>query len=245
MRPIVGITTYVTPARWSYWDLEAALIPADYVKAVDRAGGRPLLVPPTREGVDETLDALNAIVFTGGSDIDPELYGADPHPETFGIHRERDEAELALLRGALARDMPVLGICRGIQVLNVGLGGDLHQHVPEVVGHEGHKNDPPGQFREHEVAIESGTKLEHVLGRSTQVMSHHHQGLRRIGEGLVEAAHAEDGLVEAIEARGKRFAIGVLWHPEAGDETALFEALVEEARRFAAEPQPAPERPSA
>jgi putative glutamine amidotransferase len=235
MRPVVGITTYVTPARWSYWDLEAALIPSDYVNAIDRAGARPLLVPPAVEGVEETLDALDGIVFTGGSDLDPELYGEQPHPETFGVHRLRDDAELALLQGALERDMPVLGICRGIQVLNVGLGGDLHQHVPEVVGHEGHKNDPPGEFREHEVAIEPGTKLEHVLGPRTRVMSHHHQGLRRIGEGLVEAARAEDGLVEAIEVPDKRFAVGVLWHPEAGEERALFDAFVEEARRYAEE----------
>ncbi len=235
MRPLVGITTYVTPARWSYWDLEAALIPSDYVNAIDRAGARPLLVPPTAEGVEETLDALDGIVFTGGSDIDPELYGEEPHPETFGVHRQRDDAELALLRGALERDMPVLGICRGIQVLNVGLGGDLHQHLPEVVGHEGHKHDPPGHFLQHEVEIEPETKLAEVLGERTQVMSHHHQGLRRVGEGLVEAARAEDGAVEAIEAPGKRFAIGVLWHPEAAPDTALFEAFVEEARRYAQE----------
>ena len=140
MRPVVGITTYVTPARWSYWELEAALIPSDYVNAIDRAGARPLLVPPTTEGVEETLEILDGIVFTGGSDVDPELYGEEAHEETFGIHRRRDDAELALLRGALERDIPVLGICRGIQVLNVALGGDLHQHLPEVVGHEGHKH---------------------------------------------------------------------------------------------------------
>ncbi len=235
MRPLVGITTYLTQAHWSYWDLEAALIPGDYVRAVERAGGRPLLVPPATEGVEETLDALDALVFTGGSDVDPELYGEEPHPETFGIHRLRDDAELALLRGALERDMPVLGICRGIQVLNVALGGDLHQHLPEVVGHEGHKHDPPGEFNEHEVEIEPETRLARVLGDRTHVMSHHHQGLRRLGEGLVEAAHAEDGTLEAIEARDRRFAIGVLWHPEAGTDPALFAALVEEAARYAEE----------
>ena len=235
MRPLVGITTYVTSARWSFWELEAALIPADYVRAIERAGARPLLVPPTRERVDETLDALDGIVFTGGSDLDPETYGAEPHPETFGVHRERDDAELALLRGALARDMPLLGICRGIQVLNVGLGGDLHQHLPEVVGHEGHKNDPPGEFVEHDVAIEPETRLAQVLGERTTVKSHHHQGLARVGDGLVTAAHAEDGAVEAVEAPGRRFAVGVLWHPEAGEDAALFEAFVEEARRYAEE----------
>jgi gamma-glutamyl-gamma-aminobutyrate hydrolase PuuD len=242
MRPLVGITTYVTPARWSYWELEAALIPADYDDAVERAGGRPLLVPPTTEGVEETLDALDGIVFTGGSDLDPALYGEEPHPETFGVHRRRDDAELALLRRALERDMPVLGICRGIQVLNVGLGGDLHQHLPDVVGHEEHKNDPPGQFRQHEVTIEPNTRLAQVLGERTRVMSHHHQGLRRIGAGLVQAAHAEDGAVEAIEAPDKRFAVGVLWHPEAGADPAIFEAFVAEARTYAGERGPATER---
>jgi len=235
MRPVVGITTYVTPARWSYWDLEAALIPNDYVNAIDRAGGRPLLVPPTADGVEETLDVLDGIVFTGGSDLDPELYGEQPHPETFGIHRQRDDAELALLHGALERDMPLLGICRGIQVLNVGLGGDLHQHLPEVVGHEEHKHDPPGEFNEHEVRIEPETKLGRALGERTRVMSHHHQGLRRLGTGLVEAARAEDGAVEAVEVPDRRFAVGVLWHPEAGQDASLFEAFVEEARRYAQE----------
>ncbi len=234
-RPLVGITTYVTLARWSYWELEAALIPANYVNAVDRAGARPLLTPPMSEGIDETLEALDGIVFTGGSDLDPNLYGDEPHRETFGVHRRRDEAELALFLGALEWDMPVLGICRGIQVFNVALGGDLHQHLPEVVGHEGHKNDPPGKFLEHEITIEPESKLSRVLGERTKVMSHHHQGLRRLGDGLIEAAHADDGAVEAVEAPDRRFAIGVLWHPEVGGDIVLFEAFVEEARRYAAE----------
>jgi putative glutamine amidotransferase len=234
-QPLVGVTTYVTSARWSYWDLEAALIPADYVKAIERAGGRPLLVPPTLDGVEETLDALDGLIFTGGSDLDPQLYGEEAHPETSGIHRLRDDAELALLQGALERDMPVLGICRGIQVLNVALGGDLHQHLPDVVGHEGHKHDPPGEFNEHPVAIEPGTRLEGALGVRASVMSHHHQGLKRLGRGLVQAAHADDGTLEAIEAPGYRFAVGVLWHPEAGEDLALFESLVQEATRYAEE----------
>lgn len=242
MRPVVGITTYITPAHWSYWKIEAALIPADYVYAVDRAGARPLLVPPTTAGVEETLEILDGIVFTGGSDVDPELYGAETHLETFGVHRQRDDAELALLRGALERDMPLLGICRGIQVLNVALGGDLYQHLPEVVGHEGHKHDPPGEFVEHEVQIEPDTKLARVLGPRTSVKSHHHQGVHRLGSGLVEAAHADDGTVEAIEVPDRRFAVGVLWHPEAGADPALFEAFVEEARRYAEQRRRPPAR---
>src|ERR671936_372148 len=135
-RPVVGITTYVAPAKWSYWELEAALVPADYVRAVERAGGRPLLVPPSEEGLDETLDAVDGLIFSGGADIDPDLYGQEPHPETFGVHPERDRAELALLEGALARDLPVPAICRGPQVLNIAHGGDLVQHLPDVVGDE-------------------------------------------------------------------------------------------------------------
>ena len=232
MRPVIGITTYVTPAAWGYWQLEAALIPADYVFAVERAGGRPLLVPPSSEGVDETLDALDALVFSGGSDLDPETYGEQPHPETFGVHPERDAAELALVTRALERDMPVLGICRGIQVLNVARGGDLNQHLPDIVGNDRHKHDPPGVFSDHDVKIEAGTRLAGIFGGETDVKSHHHQGIRRVGEGLVESAHADDGTIEAVEDPTKRFALGVLWHPEAGDDVKLFEALVEEARRY-------------
>jgi putative glutamine amidotransferase len=235
MRPLVGITTYVEPARWGYWELEAALIPSDYVNAVQDAGGRPLLVPPVEDGVEETLEALDGIVFTGGSDLDPAEYGEEAHPETFGIRKDRDRAELALLSAALERDLPVLGICRGIQVLNVARGGDLHQHLPELVGHERHKHDPPGTFVDHEVAIEPETKLAALLGDVHGVKSHHHQGLRRLGEGLVEAARADDGTVEAIEDPSRRFALGVLWHPEAGENMRLFEALVREAAAYRAE----------
>ena len=232
MRPVIGITTYVTPARWSHWELEASLIPQDYVRAVEQAGGRPLLVPPSEEGVEETLDAMDGLVFSGGSDLDPEHYGAEAHPETLGIQPERDRAELGLLRAALERDMPVLGVCRGSQVLNVARGGDLHQHLPEIVGHEGHKHNPPGAFTDHDVAIEPQTKLAGILGERHVVKSHHHQGLDRVGEGLRVAAHAEDGSIEAVEDPRRRFALGVLWHPEAGDDVKLFRALVEQAREY-------------
>src|SRR5919201_6254343 len=132
MRPLIGITTYVTPAKWGVWDAETALVPAAYVEAVERAGGRPLLVPPSEDGLDETLAALDGLVLPGGTDIGPELYGQEPHPETYGVVPERDRAELALLTGALERDLPVLAICRGSQVLNIARGGDLVQHLPEI-----------------------------------------------------------------------------------------------------------------
>lgn len=230
-RPLIGITTYITPAKWSYWELDAALIPVDYVRAVERAGGRALLVPPSEDGVEETLQALDGLLFSGGSDIDPGLYDQEPHDETFGIHEERDRAELGLLEAALERDMPVLAICRGSQVLNVARGGDLVQHLPDVVGDEKHKHTP-GTYADHDVTLEEGTRLGSLLGERAPVKSHHHQGIGRIGTGLRVAAHAEDGTVEAVEDPGQRFAVGVLWHPEAGEDARLFEELVREAARY-------------
>jgi putative glutamine amidotransferase len=231
MRPLIGITTYLTRARFGAWELESALVPADYVKAVERAGGRALLVPPSTDGVEETLDALDGILFSGGNDLDPASYGQDPHPETNGVHPDRDRAELALLEVALARDMPVLAICRGSQVLNVGRGGDLVQHLPEVVGHERHKHTP-GVYADHEVTIAPEARLGSLLGGRAPVKSHHHQGFGRLGQGLREVAWAEDGTVEALEDPSRRFALGVLWHPEAGEDAALFKALVAEAAEY-------------
>lgn len=232
-KPLIGITTYVTPAKWSWWELEAALVPADYVNAVQRAGGRAVLVPPADDGVDETLDALDGIIFSGGSDLDPELYGQEAHAETVGIVRHRDDAELMLLEAALARDMPVLAICRGSQVLNVARGGDLVQHLPDVVGDEKHKHTP-GTFADHEVSVEEGTGLASLLGDRAPVKSHHHQGFGRVGEGLRVAARAEDGTIEAVEDPERRFTVGVLWHPEAGEDARLFEGLVREAADYRA-----------
>ena len=232
-RPLIGITTYVTPAKWGAWELEAALIPVDYVRAVEGAGGRALLVPPSEDGVEETLQALDGLLFSGGSDLDPDLYDQEPHDETSGVHEQRDRAELALLEAALQRDMPVLAICRGSQVLNVARGGDLVQHLPDVVGDEKHKHTP-GSYADHDVTVEDGTRLASLLGERAPVKSHHHQGIGRIGEGLRVAAHAEDGTVEAVEDPGRRFAVGVLWHPEAGDDARLFEELVREAEHYRA-----------
>jgi putative glutamine amidotransferase len=234
-RPIIGITSYAEEARWGVWDLPTALAPLAYVQAVEAAGGRPLVVPPSLEGLEETLDVLNGIVFSGGSDLDPDLYGAEAHPETIGIRSERDRAELALLEAALARDMPVLAICRGMQVLNVVRGGDLVQHLPDVVGDERHKHTP-GAFADHEVDVKQDSRLGSILGERAPVKSHHHQGVGAIGEGLVEAAWADDRTVEGLEDPTQRFAVGVLWHPEAGEDFALFEALVAEAKAYRTEP---------
>jgi putative glutamine amidotransferase len=233
-KPVVGITTYVEPARWGAWELEAALIPYAYVQAVERAGARALLVPPSEDAVEETLDALDGLLFSGGNDVDPETYGAAAHPETNGLRPERDRGELALLEAALARDMPVLAVCRGFQVLNVARGGDLVQHLPEVVGDAKHR-EVTGVFSEHSVRIEDGSKLGALLGERAPVKSHHHQGVGTVGQGLREVAWADDGTVEGLEDPDRRFAVGVLWHPEAGDDMKLFEALVAEARAYGEE----------
>jgi gamma-glutamyl-gamma-aminobutyrate hydrolase PuuD len=230
--PLIGITTYLTPARWGAWDMEAALVPAEYVRGVVRAGGVPLLVPPGAP-LEPVLDVVDGLVFTGGSDLDPELYGAESHAETLGVIRERDDFELALMRAALDRDLPMLAICRGSQVLNVTLGGDLEQHVPDRVGTELHR-EVPGVFSEHDVETVEGTRVASLLGARHEVKSHHHQGFGEVGSGLVVAARAPDGTVEAVEDPSRRFTLGVLWHPEAGDDLALFEALVAEAREYSA-----------
>jgi putative glutamine amidotransferase len=229
-KPVVGITTYLTRAAFGVWDLDAALVPAAYVRSVVRAGGVPLLVPPGA-AAEEALDALDGLVFSGGSDLDPELYGEEAHAETVGVVRERDDFELDLMRLALARDVPLLAICRGSQVLNVALGGGLEQHVPDRVAADTHKHTP-GVFAEHEVDVLDGTKLASVVGRRSAVKSHHHQGYGKLGTGLREAAQAQDGTIEALEDPNRRFTLGVLWHPEEGDDLALFEALVAEAAEY-------------
>jgi gamma-glutamyl-gamma-aminobutyrate hydrolase PuuD len=231
-KPVIGITTYLTPAAWGAWQLDAALVPAAYVRAVVGAGGAPLLVPPGAS-YEETLDAVDGLVFSGGSDLDPELYGEHAHAETTDWVRERDDFELGLMQAALARDIPLLAICRGSQVLNVALGGNLEQHVPDRVQTNVHK-ETPGVFADHDVAVLPGTKLASLVGERADVKSHHHQGYGSLGKGLNEAARAPDGTVEALEDPSRRFTVGVLWHPEEGEDLALFEALVREAAEYRA-----------
>lgn len=221
----------ISYGAWS--GVEAALSPIGYVRAVSEAGGRALLLPPDPEGAErpeELLGLLDALVLTGGAgDIDPALYGQRPHPETGPIQPGRDAFELSLARAAVERDVPVLGICRGMQLLNVAFGGSLEQHLPEVVGHEGHRR-VPGRFSEHEVNLEPGSLAARACGgERVRVKSHHHQGIAEVGEGLIPTGRdAEDGTVEAIEMPGRRFVLGVLWHPEEDRESRLIRALVEE-----------------
>jgi putative glutamine amidotransferase len=227
VRAVIGLTAQVEQARWGPWNESAALVPLSYARAVQRAGGLALLLPPDPDPL-EVLDRIDALVLTGGCDIDPATYGAERHPETGSTTPDRDAFELALARGALERDMPLLGICRGMQMLNVAFGGGVEQHLPDVVGHENHRHTP-GQFADHRVRLEPGS-LAASVANGSPVKSHHHQALDRLGPGLVASGwSAEDGVVEAIEAPERRFALGVLWHPEEDETSRVMQALVEAA----------------
>jgi putative glutamine amidotransferase len=232
MDPVVGIVTYVEPARWGVWDDRCALLPWSYVEAVQRAGGVALLLPPdARVEADRLLDRVDALVLAGGPDVDPALYDAARHPTTDAPRVERDAFEVRLARRALERDLPFLGICRGMQVLNVARGGTLHQHLPEVVGHERHR-EVPGTFGDHGVRLEAGSLAARAAGEVDHpTKSHHHQGVDALGGGLVVTGWSEDdGLPEAIEDPDRRYALGVQWHPEADEASRLIASLVDEAR---------------
>jgi putative glutamine amidotransferase len=225
-RPVIGICAAIESARWAAWEVEVNLSPRTYSHAVQRAGGLGLILPPddvVAESPDELLDML---ILAGGSDIDPASYGAKPHPETRNTRPERDRFELALGTRALERDMPVLGICRGMEMLNVIQGGTLDQHL----GLELHRHTP-GAFVDHGVRLEAGSLAARVVGdERTEVKSAHHQGLDELGEGVIASGYADDGIVEAIELPERTFAVGVLWHPEEDERSRVIGALVEEAR---------------
>jgi putative glutamine amidotransferase len=234
-RPAIGICTPLERARWSAWDQDAFLLPRNYVDAVNRAGGLALLLAPDPALIgepDEVLDRIDGLMLVGGADIDPAAYGAEAHDATTGSVPERDAFEVALVRRALERDMPVLGICRGMQVLNVACGGTLHQHLPELVGHEDHRR-VLGSFdgSDHDVRLVPGSLAARAAGEELHATkSHHHQGVDRVGDGLVVTGRAAmDQLPEALEVERKRFALGVQWHPEADERSRLIAALVEEA----------------
>ena len=228
VRPVIGITCYLERARWGPWDKPAALVPWTYVRAVEASGGRALLIPPSLDGVEETLSAIDGLVLSGGSDVDPSLYGAAPHAETKDIRPDRDVAELRLLEGAWARGVPSLAICRGMEIMNVARGGDLEQHLPDNGDGESHK-ESPGNFSKHAVEVSPRSRLAGMVSSGTTVCSHHHQAPGSLGEGLSRVAWASDSTTEAIEDDGLDFAIGVLWHPEEGDDLSLFEELVKVA----------------
>jgi putative glutamine amidotransferase len=224
-RPVVGITAYGEDARYGVWDNEAVLLPRTYPDVVIAAGGVPVLLPPVPESA-AAVDRLDAVVLAGGPDVGPDRYGAAPHPRTGAPRPERDDAELAVVRRALERGIPVLGVCRGAQVLNVALGGTLVQHVPDAVGHAGH-NPSPGVFGTIEVTLEPGSRVGAALGRGATVRCHHHQALDRLADGLVVTGRAGDGLVEAVEHAGSPWVVGVQWHPEEdATDVRLMAALV-------------------
>ena len=237
-RPAIGICTALEHARWSVWDQRAALTPFGYIRAIQAAGGLAVMIPPDPGLVDDPdtmLDRVDALILAGGADIDPDSYGAERHSETKRTVPERDAAEIALARRAVERDMPVLGICRGMQVLNVALGGTLRQHVPDLVGHHDHRRNP-GSFdnSDHDVRLESGSLAARAAGEELHpTKSHHHQAVDELGDGLVVTGLSTlDQLPEAIEAPGRRWVLGVQWHPEADEKSRVVGALVAEAREY-------------
>ena len=234
-RPVIGVTTYLERAQTGVWDVPAAFLPKVYFDAVTRAGGIVVLLPPQpadRTIAERVLDGLDGLILTGGKDVDPARYGQEPHPATDSPRTDRDEWEDQLLRVALERELPFLGICRGLQVLNVALGGTLHQHLPDVVG-DNRYNAGGGIFTENEVRLEPATRLASILaGHETlTVLSYHHQAIARLADGLVVSARAADGIIQAVELSSPQFAVAVQWHPEeSAEDLRLFDALVDAAR---------------
>ncbi len=235
---MIGLTTYYDDARWSSWSRAAALLPAPYFELVAAAGGRPVLVPPVRNGPGgpaagstEVVSVLDGLVISGGGDLDPTWYGAEAHPESDPPDRCRDRSEASLLDAALHADLPVLAICRGMQVLNVGRGGSLHQHLPSVTGDLAHR-PRRGEFGDVKVTTVAGTRVAELMGEVAEVRCSHHQAVDRVGQGLVVSAWAQDAgsgagsVVEALEMPDRRFVLGVQWHPEEAGDRRLFAALV-------------------
>ena len=230
---VVGLTTYVERAQQGVWDVPAAYLQYQYVESVTRVGAVATLLPPqpvSAEAVDAVLDRVDALVLTGGKDVDARLYGEQPHAEADEPRTERDAWELGLLRAALDRDVPVLGICRGAQVVNVALGGTLEQHLPDALGADTHRAGP-GRFVGRTVRTVPGSRLASILGEEAAASCYHHQAIARLGPDLVASGHAEDGIVEALELPGERFVVAVQWHPEETlDDVRLFRALVAAVR---------------
>jgi putative glutamine amidotransferase len=234
-RPVIGLTTYLEQARTGVWDVPASFLPKVYFDAVTRSGGIAVLLPP--QPVDDAivariLDGLDGIILTGGKDVDPARYGQQPHPTTDDPRPDRDAWEDALLRGAIARELPFLGICRGAQVLNVALGGTLFQHLPEVVGSTKY-NLGEGNFNEVAVEVEPSTELAELLGAGLTAKVYHHQSIDRVADGLIVSARTEDGIIEAVELDSVPFGVAVQWHPEeTPDDLRLFAGLVGAAREY-------------
>jgi putative glutamine amidotransferase len=221
---LVGVTTYLEQARWGVWDTPALLLPEGYVRMVQQAGAVAVLLPPdTPRAAPEAVGRLDAVIVSGGPDVEPHRYGAERDAHTGPAAAERDAWELAVLAAAIARRAPVLGVCRGMQLLNVLYGGTLQQHL------DGHLL-APGRFGEHRVTPVAGTLLAALAPEPHTVPTHHHQAVDRLGAGLTVSAHADDGTAEAVEAAGERFVLGVQWHPEAGADLRVVRGLLDAAR---------------
>ena len=251
MRPVIGITAYDDEAAWRNWKARAALLPYSYVDSVRRGGGRPVLLPPGGDADEAsgTVAGLDGLIVSGGPDVDPVRYGRARHPKTQPSVPVRDAWDLALTGAALAQGVPLLAICRGMQVLNVCRGGTLHQHVPDLVGHERHEGSP-GRYGRHHVRVSPDSALAGILPEPGlfDVPTYHHQAVDLLGEGLRAVAWGTDGLIEAVEAGPSElggvsgFVLGVQWHPEQGDDVRLFGALVSAASERAASERAASER---
>lgn len=236
MKPVIGLSSYRVGAQWGVWDGEAVLLPTTYTDAIESAGGIPLLLPPPQSDAPDpaaaaaaVLDRVDGLVITGGPDVDPAAYGADPHPDTEPPTGTRDSWELALLTAADDRGLPVLGICRGVQVMAVHAGGSLHQHVPDLIGTTAHS--PGGaDYGTVEVAVDAGSRLGGLVGDVLKVSCHHHQAIDR-HPGLTVTARSADGVIEAVEAPGERFYLGVQWHPEERSDAGLFGGFIRAASR--------------
>jgi gamma-glutamyl-gamma-aminobutyrate hydrolase PuuD len=231
-RPLIGVSAYEMSVDFSHWSgVRSVLVPAGYVHRIEEAGGRALVLPPIPGSAADLADTLDGLVLTGGPDLNPALYGDEPHRESRDFHDGRDAAESELLALALERDMPVLGICRGMQLMHVAAGGRLDQHLPDR-SEQAHKGR--GEFVRHEVAVQPGGRLAALVGERPRVHSSHHQAPARPQDGLAVQALADDGTIEAFERPEKRFFVGVLWHPEEDDEGGdpLFRELVRQARDY-------------
>jgi gamma-glutamyl-gamma-aminobutyrate hydrolase PuuD len=224
-RPVIGLTAYTEQVRCLAWEVEAALLPSTYVRATIRSGGIPVLLPAVAGAADAVLDALDGLVLSGGGDVDAAAYGEVAHPANGGVRPARDSFELALLRAALDRDLPILAVCRGAQLLNVALGGSLTQHLPDLLGHHQHRPQP-GVFGPVQVRLAAGSRVAMILGTHVHVLCQHHQALGRVAQDLDVVGWAQDGTVEAVELPGHTFVLGVQWHPEQDPaDDRLFAAL--------------------